>query len=249
LPLQEASLKALSREGSPPEAQPSVAPLSRAVLQWGLRPASPASAWRLAAAVRLAQALRARLLPPVVASVPGVPAVPRSGEAAAVAGSRGLAAPRAEERAAVSGAVAEPRQAEAAVAESDAVVQPREVAVAESDAVVQPREVAAAELDAAAEPQPAAAAWDAEAEPQRAVAQVAGSDVAEPRRAARVAPVASVRQPVAGPSAVPWVVRRGRLLPWPARRRAARFAHAMRMSRAASLSERSRQAARGEGLS
>jgi hypothetical protein len=171
---------------------------------------------------------QARWLPPEVVSVSGVRVAPHS-EAVAVVGSHGPAVPRAEE------------------AVSDAVVQPREVEAAELDAAAVPQQ--AAVLDGAAVLQQAAAeaaVWGAAAEPQRAVEQVVGSDVAEPRRAA---PVASAQRPAAGPSAVLWVVRRGRLLPWPARRRAARSAHAMRMPRAASRSERSSQAARCEGLS
>jgi hypothetical protein len=186
---QEASSLALWREESPPEARPSAALLSRAVLPWGLRPASPASAsdaYRPEQALELAARLaQARWLPPEVVSVSGVPAVPRS-EAAVVVGSHGPAGPRAEEEeAAVLGVVAAPRQA---AAESDAVVRPREVAAEELDAAAVPQQAAAS--DGAAVLQQAAAeaaVWGAAAEPQRAVEQVAGWDVAEPRWAAPVA--------------------------------------------------------------
>jgi hypothetical protein len=108
--------------------------------------------------------------------------------------------------------------------------------------VVLPRVVAAAVLDAeAALRQAEAAASGAEAEPQLA------AGVVELRLVVRAGSVVS--PPAAGPSAAPWVFRRGRLLPWPARRPAVRSRHGTRMSRAASLSERSWQAARGEGLS
>ena len=162
--------------------------LSRAVLPWGLRPAPPASAsdaYRSEQALELAAPLaQARWLPPEVVSVSGVRVAPHSEAAAVVEGSHGPAVPRAEEEAAVSGVVAAPQQA----AESDAVVRSREVAAAELDAAAVPQQ--AAVLDEAAVLQQAAAeaaVWGAAAEPQRAVAQVAGSDVAERRRAAPVA--------------------------------------------------------------
>jgi hypothetical protein len=229
---QEASLQAPRPEGYLPGVWPLAVLLPRAVLRWGLRPAFPAGAcerrraahpsdaYRPEQALQLAQA---RWLPP---------------EAGAV----------------VSGAAAAPQQAEAAEVESDVVVQPPEVAAA-LDVAVPQREVAAAVLDAAAVLL-RGAELDVAAVPQQAVAEVwgaaaelrwaAGSDVAEPRRAVLVA---SAQRPAAGPSAAPSVFRRGRLLPWPARRRAARSAHAMRMPRAASRSKRSWQAARCEGLS
>jgi hypothetical protein len=172
--------------------------------------------------------------PQVLVSVSDAAEVLQREAAAVEAGSRGPAAPRAAERVVVSGAEAAPQQAVAAAAESVAVVQPREVAAAELDAAAVPQqEAGVAELGAAAELRPVAVAaeWDAE----------------EPRPVVRAVPVAS--PPAAGPSAAPWVFRRGRPLPWPARRRAARSAHAMRISRAASPSERSWQAARGEALS
>jgi hypothetical protein len=104
------------------------------------------------------------------------------------------------------------------------------VAAAESVAAVQLPE-AAAVLDVAAVPRQAAAGESGAAvEPQQA-AVGAESDAEGPRRAEEgvsVAPVASQR--AAGPSAAPWVFRRDRALPLPARRRAARSAHAMRRS-------------------
>jgi hypothetical protein len=116
-------------------------------------------------------------------------------------------------------------------------------------------------LDAGAEPQPAAAevlgavaglqpaeALAAGAEPQQAA--VAGVELGAAARqlAAGEVPAVSPRAAVR-PSAAPWVFRRGRVLLWLGRRRAARSAHAMRMSQAASRSELSWPAARGEGLS
>jgi hypothetical protein len=231
---QEASLQAPRPEGYLPGVWPLAVLLPRAVLRWGLRPAFPAGAcqrrraahpsdaYRPEQALQLAQA---RWLPPEAgAVVSGAAAAPQQAGAEAVA--------------VVSGAAAAPQQAEAAEVESDVVVQPPEVAAA-LDVAVPQREVAAAvldaaavllqgaELDVAAVPQQAVAeVWGAAAELRRA----AGSDVAEPRRAVLVA---SAQRPAAGPSAAPSVFRRGRLLPWPARRRAARSAHAMRMPRAA----------------
>lgn len=64
-----------------------------------------------------------------------------------------------------------------------------------------------------------------------------------------VAPMVAWRPAAVRPSAVPWAFRRDRDLPWPVRRRVARFARAIRMSRVAPPSERSWQAARCEGLS
>jgi hypothetical protein len=175
---REASLQALRPEGYLPEAWPLAALLSRAVLRWGLRPASPAGACQRrrvahpSDAYRPEQALqlaRAKWLPPEVEAGAGA--------------------------AAVSDAAAAAQQAEAAGVEQDVVVQPPEVAAA-LDAAVPQREVAAAVLDAAAVLQQGAE-LDAAAVPQQAVAEVwgvaaelqraAGSDVAEPRRAAPVA--------------------------------------------------------------
>jgi len=174
---QEASLKALWPEGSLPEAWPLAALLSRAVLRWGLRPASPTGAcqrrraahpsvaYRSEQALQLAQA---RWLPPEV-------------ETGAAAVSDAAAEPQ-KAGAGVSGAAAAPQQAEAAGVESDVVVQPPEVAAAVLDAAAVLQQGAG--LDVAAVPQQAAAeVWGAAAELQRA----AGSDVAEPRRAAPVA--------------------------------------------------------------
>jgi hypothetical protein len=102
--------------------------------------------------------------------------------------------------------------------------------------VAQRQEVAAS--DAAAGPrQEAAAVWDAAAA-QQPVVGVAARD-AEALRLAGLDVRAAVR-----PSAAAWVFRRGPILPWfPARRRAARSAHAMRKLRAASRSVPTWQAA------
>jgi hypothetical protein len=110
--------------------------------------------------------------------------------------------------------------------------QPREVAEV-SGAEVQPPEAAgAAALDAAAELQRVAVALlDAEARRPEAVLAV------------------RVLRPAGRPSALPSWRREGRYLPWPAPRRAARSAHAMRKSRTASPSRRSLRAAGCEGLS
>jgi hypothetical protein len=113
----------------------------------------------------------------------------------------------------------------------------------------------AAVLDVAAEPQQAAevAVLDAAAGPQQvAVAAVPGV-AAEPRPeavldAAVLLPAAQGVQ-AAATAGVSSAFRRGRHLPWPAPRRAGRFAHAMRRPQIASPSERSWQAARCEGLS
>lgn len=110
------------------------------------------------------------------------------------------------------------------------------------DAVVLPQAVAAAVLDAAAVPQPAAVeVSDAAAAPQLAAGAVVARGAAEPLSVVRAASVVSL--PAAVPSAAPWVFRRGRLLPSPARRPAARSRRGKRISRAASRSERSWQAA------
>jgi hypothetical protein len=133
---------------------------------------------------------------------------------------------------------AQAQQQGAAASVLDAAqVQQREAAAWVLDAVgVRQPEVAAAS-DAGEEPQPAAAqpeVSDAEAVPLPAGARVAvWGAAAAPRLAVRAASVAS--QPAAArPSAAPWVFRRDRVLPWPVRRRAARSAHAMRTSQAAS---------------
>jgi len=102
----------------------------------------------------------------------------------------------------------------------------------------------------AAEPQRVAeeAAW-AVAEVPRLAAEAAGSGAeAEPQPVAASA-LSAVSQPAARPSAALWAFRRDRVLPWPVPRPAVRSAPAMRMSQAASRSERSWQAARCEGLS
>ena len=129
------------------------------------------------------------------------------------------------------------RAAEAAGLDAEVAPQ-RAVEVAGSDAEAVPLRVAgAARSDAAAGQQRAAevAELDAPTEPRRAAARW---DVRGRQRAAA--------RPLAAPSAY----RRGRALPGPAPRRAVRFAHSKRrMLLAASLSKRSWQAARDEGLS
>ena len=146
-----------------------------------------------------------------------------------------------------------PRSEESA-AEQPLVEQPWAVAVLV--AAAGPQQAAeAAVLDVAAEPQQAveAAVLDAAAGPQQvAVAAVPGV-AAEPRPeavldAAVLLPAAQGVQ-AAATAGVSSAFRRGRHLPWPAPRRAGRFAHAMRRPQIASPSERSWQAARCEGLS
>jgi len=209
-----------------PAARPSDACRSERVL-WSAQPASQAS-----------------LLPPEAVSESrwGVP----SASVAAAVQQRAAAALE-------SGAAAVPQQEVAAQVLDAAAVQQRVAAVAAAwDAGAEPqRAVAAAVLDAAEVPQQVAAraaVSDAEAVPQPAVARVAESDAAVPQLAVQAESVASPPA-AARPSVAPWVFRRGRALPWPARRPAARSAHAKRMSQAASRSEQSWQAARGEGLS
>ena len=146
-------------------------------------------------------------------------------------------------------------QAVAAEVSDVAAVPPRAAGVAALDAAagLLPGEVAAA-LDAAVVllPGAVAAVSDAAEEPQQAaaVAVVSGAAAVPPLVVRAEWAQSVVSQPAAArPSAAAWVFRRGRALPWPARRRSARSAHAMRMSQAASRSERSWQAARDEGLS
>ena len=155
--------------------------------------------------------------------------------------------------AAASDVEAAPQRA-AEAAGSDAEVAPQRAAeAAGSDAEVAPQRVAeAAGLDAEAEPQRAvgAARLDAAGGQQRA-AEVAELDApAERRQVAALWDVRGRQRAAARPLAAPSVYRRGRALPGPAPRRAVRFAHSKRrMLRAASLSKRSWQAARDEGLS
>jgi hypothetical protein len=204
------------------------------------------------------------LLPPVVVSASCARAVCRSREAAAVGSDATAAQPWAVPAEPV--ASAQPpgvarEEVSAVVAELQRVVPAVEWGVA-----AEPQRVAeAAVWDVAEAPRQAAegAAWGVAAEPQR-VAEEAAWGVAEvPRRAAEAVgsgaeaepqPVAAsvlpaVSQPAAGPSAAPWAFRRDRALPGPVPRPAVRSAPAMRMSQAASRSERSWQAARCEGLS
>jgi hypothetical protein len=210
-----------------------------------MHPASPAHAWRRSEAVRCAVAAHPEvsslrhlrrevswLLPPVAVAV------------------------------AVSASCARAvfRWREAAVVGSDAgAAQPLAVPVASARLPG----VARQEVSAAAAERLRVAAWDAAAEQQRAAVWDAGEEpqqaVGVSGAAAELQPVAAsvpsaasrlaVSRPAADPSAVPWAFRRARALPSPVRRRVARSARAMRMSQAASPSERSWQAARCEGLS
>ena len=177
-------------------------------------------AYPQAASARLGQSeQQARSSPPEVSAEACVRVVPRSEESA-------VAQPLVERLwAAPASDAAAARQQAAEVAASDAAVVPRQ---------------AAEVLDAAAGPQ------------QVAVAAVPGV-AAEPRPeavldAAVLLPAAQGVQ-AAATAGVSSAFRRGRHLPWPAPRRAGRFAHAMRRPQIASPSERSWQAARCEGLS
>jgi hypothetical protein len=157
-----------------------------------------------------------------------------------------------------------------AVPASDAAVALQQAAeVVASDAVAVPQQVAeVAVLDAAAEPQRVAeeAVLDAAAEPQRVAEEAVLDAAAGPQQVAAVPGVAAELRPgaaldaavllpaaqgvqAAATAGVSSAFRRGRRLPWPAPRRAGRFAHAMRRPQIASPSERSWQAARCEGLS
>jgi hypothetical protein len=196
------------------------------------------------------QGQQARSSLPEVSAEACVRVVPRSEESAAEQ-------PLVEQPWAVpaSDAAAVPQQAAEVVA-SDAPAVPQQVAeVAVLDAAAEPQQAAeGAALVAAAEPQQAAevAALDAAAGQQVAVAAVPGV-AAEPRPeavldAAVLLPAAQGVQ-AAATAGVSSAFRRGRHLPWPAPRRAGRFAHAMRRPQIASPSERSWQAARCEGLS
>jgi hypothetical protein len=145
------------------------------------------------------------------------------------------------------------RQQAAEVVASDAAAVPRQAAEVLDVAAVQQQAAEVAVLVAAAVPQRVAeeAVLDAAVGLQR----VAGA----PGVAAELRPEAVLDAAVLRPAAqdvqagatagASWVFRPGRLLPWPAPRRAGRFAHAMRRPQIASPSERSWQAARCEGLS
>jgi hypothetical protein len=142
-----------------------------------------------------------------------------------------------------------------AVPASDAAVALQQAAeVVASDAVAVPQQVAeVAVLDAAAEPQRVAeeAVLDAAAGPQQVAAVPGVAAELRPGAALDVAVLLPAAQGVqaAATAGVSSAFRRGRRLPWPAPRRAGRFAHAMRRPQIASPSERSWQAARCEGLS
>ena len=101
----------------------------------------------------------------------------------------------------------------------------------------------AAEVSGAAAQQQAVAVPDGVA--QQPAVVVVPDGVAEPLMVAD----REASRPAADLSAVPWVFRRAQALPSPVRQRVERSAHALRMSQAASPSERSWQAARGEDLS
>ena len=209
-------------------------------------------AYPQAASARLGQSeQQARSSPPEVSAEACVRVVPRSEESA-------VAQPLVERLWAVPASdAAAARQQAAEVAASDAAAVPQQAAeVAVLVAAAGPQQAAeAAVLDVAAEPQQAveAAVLDAAAGPQQvAVAAVPGV-AAEPRPeavldAAVLLPAAQGVQ-AAATAGVSSAFRRGRHLPWPAPRRAGRFAHAMRRPQIASPSERSWQAARCEGLS
>jgi hypothetical protein len=142
-----------------------------------------------------------------------------------------------------------------AVPASDAAVALQQAAeVVASDAVAVPQQVAeVAVLDAAAEPQRVAeeAVLDAAAGPQQVAAVPGVAAELRPGAALDAAVLLPAAQGVqaAATAGVSSAFRRGRRLPWPAPRRAGRFAHAMRRPQIASPSERSWQAARCEGLS
>jgi hypothetical protein len=186
--------------------------------------------WRRPVVLSWSQQEVSWVLPSAPDQEPGAQAVPRSGEAAAEVSDAEAVQPRAELAASV----------QQRVAEQAASAQRRAAAQEEGPAAAVVRHWVAAVSDAEV-PQPVAAASGVEV-PR----QVAAVPVGEALR-----PVVAWRalQREAGPSAAPWAFRRDRALPWPARQRAARSAHAIRMSQAASPSERSWQAARCEGLS
>jgi hypothetical protein len=238
LRLREASLVPcfLPQEAWPPELA-QVVPVVRLAGAVHLHQAGCLfGAYPQAASARLGQPeQQARSSPPEVSAEACVRVVPRSEESA-------VAQPLVERLWAVPASDAAAARQQAAEVASDAVAVPQQVA-----------EVAV--LDAAAEPQQAAevAVLDAAAGPQQvAVAAVPGV-AAEPRPeavldAAVLLPAAQGVQ-AAATAGVSSAFRRGRHLPWPAPRRAGRFAHAMRRPQIASPSERSWQAARCEGLS
>jgi hypothetical protein len=254
LRLREASLVPcfLPQEAWPPELA-QVVPVVRLAGAVHLHQAGCLfGAYPQAASARLGQPeQQARSSPPEVSAEACVRVVPRSEESA-------VAQPLVERLWAVPASdAAAARQQAAEVAASDAAVVPRQAAeVAVLVAAAGPQQAAeAAVLDVAAEPQQAveAAVLDAAAGPQQvAVAAVPGV-AAEPRPeavldAAVLLPAAQGVQ-AAATAGVSSAFRRGRHLPWPAPRRAGRFAHAMRRPQIASPSERSWQAARCEGLS
>lgn len=249
LPEEQLSGTPLARESR------SAVPSCWAAFPWGLRPAFPAHAWRQpeaarGAAERLAvsslgwprREAAAWVLRSAALLARCARAEPHSGEAAAVGSDARTVQPRAAPEASVrppvvageevSVATAVPLRAEAEVSVAAAVPLRAEGEVSAVAAVPQRAE---GEVSVAAE------------EPQQAAAVVV-SGAAAGRQP--VAALSVAWRPAAGrPSAAPWVFRPVRALPSPVRRRAVQSAHAMFVSRAASRSERSWQAARCEGLS
>jgi len=223
LRLREASLVPcfLPQEAWPPELA-QVVPVVRLAGAVHLHQAGCLfGAYPQAASARLGQPeQQARSSPPEVSAEACVRVVPRSEESA-------VAQPLVERLWAVPASDAAAARQQAAEVASDAVAVPQQVAeVAVLDAAAGPQQVAVAAVPGvAAEPRP-------EAVLDAAVLLPAAQGV----QAAATAGVSSA-------------FRRGRHLPWPAPRRAGRFAHAMRRPQIASPSERSWQAARCEGLS
>ena len=203
---------------------------SAELAQWS----APAIAWRPKAGAALASP-----------SEPQVAALAQQAESARrVASALRALWPRAEVAAVACERAAQPWEAAAG---SGARVQPPAAEAEALDAAAEPQQVAgAAEPDAALQPGEAAAAWGARVQQPAAAVALRGAEVLRP--AAEVLPVPWVRRPAAErPSAgPPWIYCP---LPWPARRRAVRSAHAMRRSRAALPSKQLWQAARCEGLS
>ena len=254
LRLREASLVPcfLPQEAWPPELA-QVVPVVRLAGAVHLHQAGCLfGAYPQAASARLGQSeQQARSSPPEVSAEACVRVVPRSEESA-------VAQPLVERLWAVPASdAAAARQQAAEVAASDAAVVPRQAAeVAVLVAAAGPQQAAeAAVLDVAAEPQQAveAAVLDAAAGPQQVAVAAVPVVAAEPRPEAVLDAAVLLRAAqgvqAAATAGVSSAFRRGRHLPWPAPRRAGRFAHAMRRPQIASPSERSWQAARCEGLS
>jgi hypothetical protein len=238
----------LERELSAPASWPALAVAWRRSAEAAAERVRPSEVRVAGSAQRAAWALPAASLRPEEREEP---AERRSAEAAGASAQAVplLAVAAYAELAPRQGAAQRPEEAA-----SDVEAAPQRAAeAAGSDAEVAPQRVAeAAGSDAEAEPQRVvgAARLDAAGGQQRA-AEVAELDApAEPRQAAALWDVRGRQRAAARPLAAPSVYRRDRALPGPAPRRAVRFAHSKRrMLRAASLSKRSWQAARDEGLS